>query len=356
MQISCSVMNSENMHQNPIVPVKAIVDRIERNGLSVSKEQILALRFMQNKEFIKVKQCIEKNTRIQIKASFTQGLIDSLLVLDVKISKLVAELISKGQLENELEDDELPWEDGDIKHSQINRKPLLYVKPYRRDNKDVLATPPSKKSKLLDLTPLPLHRIIETKPFLEKSTEYIYTLTDEQVNDLVKTGTSTSISKVLRDSTINLTEEQSLELRKQLKARSSSPQLPERKGTIEIREGIQRVRLNQAAFRDRVLCEYNYQCAITEIAITAILEAAHVIPADGDNDRVDNSLLLSKNMHGLFDRFLISINPDTSKLELAPSIRGKGLDDYQDKFIKHSLSKESLRWHYSQFKADIFDP
>lgn len=348
------------MHKNPTVTVRSIVDRIKKNGLSVSREQFFALIFMQYKEFIKVQQSIENQTRVQIKASFNQYLIDQLLVLDEKTREKVEELSASGELENELNEDKLPWDDeyspfDDTDHAQRNSV-LPFIHPYRSDKKDILAISPdpNKKTKSPTLTNASNH-FTDPNPSLEQSSANLDTLTDEQVNQLIKTGTLQSIRAVLRDDTIILTEGQNIQLREQLMVLSPAPQLPDRINTIEIREGNNKVRLNQAAFRARVLSEYGYQCAITGIAITAILEAAHVIPANGSNDHVDNSLLLSKNMHGLFDRFLISINSDTNQLELAPSIRGKGLDEYQGKVIKHSISNESLEWHYSNFKAGIID-
>ncbi|MCG6212737.1 HNH endonuclease [Vibrio furnissii] len=346
------------MHKNPTITVKSLVERIQAAGLEVSKNQVLALIFMENKEFTHVQRTIDTKTRRQIKASFTQHLIDSLLVLENKTRERVEELVATEQLEQELIEDALPWQEGgyswydDINHAILPNNQQS-TKPYRRDKKDLKtpsfipnSQPKSPSPSLIATTSI---KAIE-KSSSEKQEERIDTLTDEQMEQLIRTGTLQSIKAVLRDETISLTKIQSDKLRIQMNILSHVSSLPDRKGTIEKREITKKIRSNQTAFRAKVLSEYGYECAITGIAIPAILEAAHVIPADGNNDRVDNSLLLSRNMHGLFDRFLISINSETDQLELAPTIRGKGLDQYQGKVIKHAISKQNLRWHYMQFK------
>ena len=60
--------------------------------------------------------------------------------------------------------------------------------------------------------------------------------------------------------------------------------------------------------------------------MTTGLEAAHIMPYRGTAyDHPENGLLLRADIHRLFDRLLISVNPKTLVVTLAPAL----LDDPQ---------------------------
>ena len=76
---------------------------------------------------------------------------------------------------------------------------------------------------------------------------------------------------------------------------------------------------SQLEFRNKLLEAYNFKCAITDKSLAYyskisnerryILDAAHIIPyADGGSFSVNNGILLSPEMHTLFDLGIISIN------------------------------------------------
>jgi hypothetical protein len=352
-------IEATHMHANPAISIKYIISTIKKFGLSVSREQIQALHFMDNKQFTHVQQTISQQTKRQIKQTFNQRLIDNLLVLDGKTREKVESLEVSAQFTNGLEEESFPWGGSerpllsDVSHLAplSGKEPQKKEIPYRRDNKDLTSTPlvvgkPPKLPK-----PMKSDSIMKRQLIIDISNEETNELTDEQFEQLLTTGSYQSINKLLRETTVMLTDKQRRKLRTRLAESKAGNKLIAKNNTIQERDSTQKYRTNQTPFRTAVLKEYENKCAITGITLTAILEAAHVIPANGDNDCIENSLLLSKNMHGLFDRFLISINPLTNQLELASDVRGHGFDEYQGKVIEHVVSEVSLEWHYSEFKA-----
>ncbi len=74
------------------------------------------------------------------------------------------------------------------------------------------------------------------------------------------------------------------------------------------------VRLNQAAFRGILLKQYKSTCMITGCNIEAALEAAHIEPFaknKNKNDTLENGLLLRADLHLLFDKKFMGIDPNT---------------------------------------------
>ncbi len=72
-----------------------------------------------------------------------------------------------------------------------------------------------------------------------------------------------------------------------------------------------RPRLGQAAFKAIVLDAYGRRCSVTGEKVLPTLEAAHIRPfAEGGEHRVDNGLLLRRDLHALFDRGYLTVTPD----------------------------------------------
>jgi putative restriction endonuclease len=87
----------------------------------------------------------------------------------------------------------------------------------------------------------------------------------------------------------------------------------------EIAEVVRR--RGQAKFRKKLLDAYLTKCAITGCDAAEALEAAHIAPYRGDHtDHVQNGLLLRADIHSLFDLGLISINPKTMTVVIAPEL------------------------------------
>jgi putative restriction endonuclease len=74
-------------------------------------------------------------------------------------------------------------------------------------------------------------------------------------------------------------------------------------------------RVGQGIFRDGLLDYWEGRCAITGLAVPALLRASHIKPwaaCDRDEDRLDvfNGLLLSANLDAAFDGGLITVADD----------------------------------------------
>ena len=81
----------------------------------------------------------------------------------------------------------------------------------------------------------------------------------------------------------------------------------------EEREVVVRQRVNQQFFRTAVLCSYLYQCCITGISNTPLLEACHISSwKDDQQNRINpkNGLCMTPTFHRAYDKFLMAITPD----------------------------------------------
>lgn len=92
-----------------------------------------------------------------------------------------------------------------------------------------------------------------------------------------------------------------------------------------------RRRREQDAFRERLLVAYSSRCAITGYDAAEALQGAHILAYSGrSSQKVDNGLLLRADVHLLFDRHLLSIEPVHLRVRLAKRLRGTaywGLED-----------------------------
>lgn len=115
-------------------------------------------------------------------------------------------------------------------------------------------------------------------------------------------------------------------------------------------------RLGQQAFKSLVLTSYRRSCAITGNRVEPVLQAAHIrAVADGGVHRVDNGLLLRSDVHILFDRGYLGIDPK-HRLHVSPRLRqdfGNGEEFYRkagtlialpDKKVDRP-NAEAVTWH-----------
>lgn len=94
-------------------------------------------------------------------------------------------------------------------------------------------------------------------------------------------------------------------------------------------ERMVRQRVGQHQFRHAMLDYWGGACAVTAVAIPAVLRASHAKPwaeCATDAQRLDvfNGFLLSANLDALFDRFLISFD-EQGQLITAPALAGLDL-------------------------------
>lgn len=117
---------------------------------------------------------------------------------------------------------------------------------------------------------------------------------------------------------------------------------------IKIVESKQK-RLGQQEFRQKVLELYDSKCIISKNDCIAELEACHIIPISTEEDySLNNSLLLERNIHSTFDKYLWSINPDTFIIEVKDNCGS--IKKYEGKKIKlNNNIKNNLYQHYKNF-------
>jgi putative restriction endonuclease len=90
-------------------------------------------------------------------------------------------------------------------------------------------------------------------------------------------------------------------------------------------------RLGQRAFQAVVLGAYSRKCAVTGDKIVPVLQAAHIRPLPyGGEHRLDNGLLLRSDVHTLYDRGYLGVDP-AHRLLVSPRLReefGNGEEFY----------------------------
>jgi hypothetical protein len=117
-------------------------------------------------------------------------------------------------------------------------------------------------------------------------------------------------------------------------------------------------RQGQGPFRQNLLTFYSRQCAISTCGVPHVLEAAHIVPhsiSALDDER--NGILLRADLHTLFDKGLLGINPDTRKVELHPDIRetygSSRAGEFVTRFLRFSVLTFGL---YGIIIVDSFEP
>ena len=82
-------------------------------------------------------------------------------------------------------------------------------------------------------------------------------------------------------------------------------------------------RRGQPEFRSKLLDAYRTCCVITGCDAVEALEAAHIRRyKEADLNDISNGLLLRADIHTLFDRHLLGVDPDTNKVWIGEHLRG----------------------------------
>lgn len=118
-------------------------------------------------------------------------------------------------------------------------------------------------------------------------------------------------------------------------------------------------REQQQKFRANLLRAYNCTCAITGTHVSEVLQAAHINPYRGKHSQVvNNGLLLRADLHLLYDAYLISVNPDTFRVELSDRLIDTGYLRYNKTLLRLPAdshlapSQDLLGIHYDQFRRE----
>ncbi|EJA3092028.1 HNH endonuclease [Vibrio parahaemolyticus] len=180
-------------------------------------------------------------------------------------------------------------------------------------------------------------RVIDTK-------NHELVLVEHQVKQLIKTGSENTIARILNSSSITLSEVD----RKSLQDRLLEFQLKQAPNqTIRTAFIETKVRTVQSKFRQLGL-QYYSQCVVTGISLYAVLDAAHIQPANGENDSLDNCLILRKDLHKLFDDGLWTIHPESHSIVLSRCLRQiPEYDKYHGKILTICARKEFLIEHFA---------
>jgi ribosomal protein L37AE/L43A len=85
--------------------------------------------------------------------------------------------------------------------------------------------------------------------------------------------------------------------------------------------GLSKTRVGQQRFREAMLGRYGEACAFTGPQPPGALEAAHLyLYSNHPEHDLKGGLLLRCDLHALFDRWLITIDPDTWSIQIAPEL------------------------------------
>jgi putative restriction endonuclease len=115
-------------------------------------------------------------------------------------------------------------------------------------------------------------------------------------------------------------------------------------------------RLGQRSFQAVVLEAYHRRCSISGTHIPPVLQAAHIRPVTkGGEHRLDNGLLLRSDIHTLFDRGYLGVDPKFGLL-VSPRLRADGDQFYAQAGQVIELperradrpGRESLEWHLDE--------
>lgn len=95
------------------------------------------------------------------------------------------------------------------------------------------------------------------------------------------------------------------------------------------------VRKGQERFRQRLLEAYDGKCAITDCDIPDVLQAAHIIDYRGlGTNVINNGMLLRADIHLLYDRGLLSIDPEGLRVITGSRLKGSSYQDLNEQLLR----------------------
>lgn len=123
---------------------------------------------------------------------------------------------------------------------------------------------------------------------------------------------------------------------------------------IDERKKVRRAiiqREGQTKFRRQVLKAYSNKCAVSGTEVEQVLEAAHITPYLGKvTNNVSNGLLLRSDIHMLWDKFLLYIDPETKIISVSEELYETEYYLYNGRLMnlpieKYSISEQALEEH-----------
>lgn len=136
------------------------------------------------------------------------------------------------------------------------------------------------------------------------------------------------------------------------------PYIPTFLDTREFKNSKRPNRKGQKKFKKYLVDRYGNACMLTGCNIPIAVEASHIVPYRGDEDNHPaNGLLLRNDLHTLFDANLLTINPNTFKVVVSPSIKYSYYGKYEGMKIiikttgiSPSIEALKIRWHLFTMK------
>ena len=99
-------------------------------------------------------------------------------------------------------------------------------------------------------------------------------------------------------------------------------------------------RRGQPRFRETLLEAYGSRCAISGCDAPEALEAAHIVAYRGPaTNHVQNGLLLRADLHTLFDRGLLAVDPDDWRVRLHPDLASSSYAEFEGQGLRLPASK-----------------
>ena len=112
-------------------------------------------------------------------------------------------------------------------------------------------------------------------------------------------------------------------------------------------------RRGQPNFRRALIEAYGGRCAISDCNAEPALEACHIRPYTGPRtNTLSNGLLLRADLHTLFDLGLLTIDPASMTVVLAPELEGTTYSEFAGRpvriprFMPDGSNRAALDWHH----------
>lgn len=119
-------------------------------------------------------------------------------------------------------------------------------------------------------------------------------------------------------------------------------------------------RRGQDVFRAALMAAYSGRCCVTGCDVGAAVEAAHILGYRGAaTNHPQNGILLRADLHKLFDRKLLSIDPTTWTVKVADSIRNSDYGEFHGASIQmpsssaQRPSREAMRKHFDSAGVNV---
>lgn len=169
----------------------------------------------------------------------------------------------------------------------------------------------------------------------------------------IQAGDITLLQNEFPNELENLNTEGSLAVNEATTPPYLPPYIPGNEDQRDFSTAKRPTRKGQHKFRGDLIKNYGLNCMLTECTVSEAIEAGHINPYRGDDDNhPENGLLLRKDIHALFDKDLIGIEPLSKSIQLHPSLEGSHYSDLNGKRLilsnnspyKPSLLALNIRW------------